>query len=226
MASRANIAIDIDRRCLRAVQAEREGRRIEVKRMIVEPVPETVDGDDPDALGAWMRGRLEAARIPRERATFAITREDVALKRMAMPTTDETELPEMTRLALRRELPFDADGAVIDFVSLERRERTTVVMAAAVPREVLEFTRRVARAAGFGVERVSLRTMGSASLLGGMPRPEAGGTLAVDVTSHRVEFSVIVDGQVRFSRACDLPENTEPAGLADARRIGRWLEGR
>ena len=215
MAQRS-IAIDIDRRVLRAVEADRDGRALRVRRLAIEPVPGNLDADDPQALGTWMRRRLEAAHFPRDRATLAIARGHVALKRMALPTTSDAELPAMTSLALRRELPFDASGAVIDYVCLDRGEHSTTVLAAAVPHEVLEFARRLAKAAGLGVERISLRTMGSAALLGGLPHPDGGGTLAVDIAAHRVEFSVIADGAIRFSRAGDLPEISDPVELADA----------
>ena len=93
MPGRGTISIDLDRHCLRAVEVARNGRSIKVNRMVVEPVPDDLKRDDPEVLGAWIGGRLKAARFPRDRATLAIAREHVALKRMAMPiTTSGTSL--------------------------------------------------------------------------------------------------------------------------------------
>jgi hypothetical protein len=140
----------------------------------------------------------------------------VVLKRVRLPTVDARELPEMTRLALQRDLPFDADSAVIDFVRVERGAGSTTVQAAAVPQAALAAARQAARSAGLGVERISLRGTGCAALLGSFDAGGQGGVLAVDIIGERVEFSVVVDGAVRFSRAGELPPADDPAQIADA----------
>lgn len=223
--SRQTIAIDFGRRRLRAVLAGRSGAGLSVRKVVTEPVPHDVVRDDAAAMGAWAAGALVRAGIPRGSATVAIPREHVAMKRLNLPTGDERELPAMTRLAVRRDLPFDAEDAVIDYMVLERGENSTAVLAVAVARPVLEFARSLARHAGLEIERVSLRAMGAAALVGSLgpgnalgngAASEAGGVLAVDIMAERVEFSVIVGGRVRFSRAGDLPAVDDPAELAEA----------
>ena len=51
-----------------------------------------------------------------------VSREHVAVKRLTLPTIEVQELPEMTRLALHRDLPFDPQEAVIDFVATGRAQ--------------------------------------------------------------------------------------------------------
>jgi hypothetical protein len=170
MGARNAIAIDLGPRRLRAILAKRtdgarSGAILQIKRALVEDFPSGLSIDDPIAVGHWIRNRLHAAGFPKGSATIAIGREHVGLKRITLPTVDEAELADMTRLALQRELPFDADSAIIDFVPVERGPASTTVLAVAVPQPVIEHARIVARAAGFGIERISLRTMGAAALL-------------------------------------------------------------
>ncbi|MCH7846976.1 MAG: pilus assembly protein PilM [Planctomycetes bacterium] len=216
MPARNVIAIDIGRRRLRALLAARGRSKLVVKRVLVEPVPESLDTQDAQAVGAWVGQCLREAGFPKAKATIAISRERVGLKRITLPTVDDDELPPMTRLALGRDLPFDADTAVIDFVTLERDETSTTVLAVAIPGTVLAFEKEIAAAAGLGIERISLRSMGSAALLGSLNAPPGDGALAVDITGEGVEFTVVLDGMIRFARAADLPPLGDDTGTANA----------
>ncbi len=216
MPARDVIAIDIGRRRLRALLAARGRSKLVVKRVLAEPVPESLDTQDAQAVGAWVGQCLGDAGFPKAEATIAISRERVGLKRITLPTVDDDELPPMTRLALGRDLPFDADTAVIDFVTLERDETSTTVLAVAIPETVLAFEKEIAAAAGLGIERISLRSMGSAALLGSLNAPPGNGALAVDITGEGVEFTVVLDGMIRFARAADLPPLGDDTGTAQA----------
>ncbi len=216
MPARNVIAIDIGRRRLRALLAARGRRNLAVRRVLVEPVPENLNTQDAQAVGAWVGQCLRSAGFPKGKATIAISRERVGLKRITLPTVADDELPQMTRLALGRDLPFDADTAVIDFVTLERDDTSTTVLAVAIPETVLAFEKEIAAAAGLGIERISLRSMGSAALLGSLNAPPGDGALAVDITGEGVEFTVVLDGMIRFARAADLPPLGDDTGTANA----------
>jgi Tfp pilus assembly PilM family ATPase len=210
------IAIDIGRQRLRAVLADCDRNRVTVRRTLIEPVPDDLDMTDARAVGAGAGQQLGSAGFPKGKSLIAIAREHVVLKRVRLPTIDTRELPEMTRLALSRDLPFDPEDAVIDFVCVERGASSTTVQAVAVPQPALSAARQALRSAGLGVEGISLRGTGCATLLGSFDTGGHGGVLAVDVVGERVEFCVIVDGVVRFSRAGELPPADDPAQIAEA----------
>ncbi|UCD76489.1 MAG: pilus assembly protein PilM [Phycisphaerales bacterium] len=216
MASNHAIAIDIGRRRLRAVLASPQRSTIRIRQVLVEDMPEGLDVGDAEALGGWVGECLRSAGFPRGEAIFALAREHVGLKRMMLPSTDDVELPQMTRLALKRELPFDAENAVIDYVPVEHTEAGTTVLAVAVPEEVLERTRRVAAAAGLEIGRISLRAMGSAALLRSLGSDPAETVLAVDITGESVEFCIVSGGIVRFSRAAEASGLTETGAIAES----------
>ena len=217
MAGRRVIAIDIGRRRLRAIEADVDRDRLKVRRVLVEPLPPAMDADDPQTLGTWVGQTLRHADLATTHATVAISREHVVLKRLTLPSIDDHELPDMTRLALQRDLPFEPDTAVIDFACLSRTATATTIIAAAAPDTVLATVRDAAGAAGITVERMSLRTLGTAALVAtNVTEGALGGVLAVDISGDRVEFSVIVDGSIRFSRAGELPPGDDPQAIAAA----------
>jgi len=219
MASRNVIAIDIGRRRLQAVCAQRTGRRganVEVTRTLQQPLPDDLDSTDAEALGRWVKTQLKAARFPRGRATIAIAREHVGVKRLTLPTSEEDELPQMTRLTMQRDLPFDAEQAVIDFVPVKHTETNTTVVAVAAPNTVLQSTQQAARRAGLSVGRIALRSFGSSALLNTLDGEKRDNVLSIDITDDAVEFCVLLDGAVRFSRAAELPDTDDVSVIADA----------
>ena len=75
----------------------------------------------------------------------------VVLQRLTLPAIDDPELPDMSRLALLRELPFEPGSAVIDFACISRTATATTVIAAAAPDTVLATVRDAAATAGITV---------------------------------------------------------------------------
>ncbi|MCZ6835450.1 MAG: hypothetical protein O7G85_06720, partial [Planctomycetota bacterium] len=118
-----------------------------MRKTLSERIPDDLDVDDASALGAWLGRRLHQAGMPLDSAILALPREFVALKRLTLPTASDVELPEMAKLAMQRELPFDPETAVIDFAPVTRGVSSTTVIVVAVPREVLDHAQRLAKAA-------------------------------------------------------------------------------
>jgi hypothetical protein len=216
MGLRSTIALGVSRRWLCAVQGSARQGRLVIRRTLVEPVPKTLARDEPETLGRWVGQQLRASGFPRGRVVLALAREQLGLKRMAVPTTDPRELPDMTRLAMQRELPFDPSTAIIDFLPVEQGAGATTVVALAVPEPVIEAARRMLKAAGLVLDRISLRAMGVATLVGTAPAWSGRRELAIDVTGDGLEFCVVENGGLRFSRAADFTDGEEPDALAGA----------
>jgi len=214
LGSRA-VAVELGRKRLCALQAGFRRDGVVVRRTLVEPIPADLSRTDPEALGAWLSKTLNAAGMSTTRAVGALSRDEVILKRLTLPTTENAELPDMTRLAVSRDLPFDAEQAVIDFVPLEKTESSTSVLALAMPRGELEAAQKVFAAAGIEASRVSLRAMGAAALVASVPGLKREPTLLIDITGERIEFSIVMGGTIRFSRAADLPNGGEEELLTE-----------
>jgi len=210
------MAIEMGRRRLRAVLARRHRNVLRVERVLSEEIRRTSTRVNPAALGEWIRQQLRAARFPRGRAIVALAREHVGLKRFSLPSTDANELPNMTRLALQRDLPFADEKAVIDFVPVSRTETTTTVLAVAVPERICDHAMRTMKAAGIRVERLTLRAMGCAAVLRSLASEHKQSVLALDVSGDGVEFCVLENDQIRLSRAAELPQQPDPVAISDA----------
>ena len=113
MAGQSEIVIELGRRRLIVIYAGWEKDRLVVRRTISVDLPSDMDKDDPEEVGRWIGATLSEANIPRNRVIVALSRQRVALNRLALPTVDTVELPQMTRLAMQSELPFGPERAVI-----------------------------------------------------------------------------------------------------------------
>ena len=218
MPARSHIAIAIGLHQLTAVHATERKGQLCIQRTLAEPRPDSIDPADAEATGSWVAHVLEQAGIPRGKATIVLGREHVVLKRLTLPTVVESELPEMTRLTMLRDLPFDADGAVMDYLPTGDDGTRTNVIAVAAPKPAIDAVRQVIDVAGWKVQRIALRSMGMVSLLRTLEAPDRC-RLVVEVSRGNVDFSVVVDGEVQFSRATNLSLNLDdPNELADALR--------
>ncbi len=208
MAARRELVLDLGRRQLRALEADRDRRLLRVRRTLSQDYPDWLDTSDTETLGQWVAEQLADAGVPRGQVTFALSRERVVLKRLTLPTVDEDELPEMTRLTMQRDLPFSSEGAVIDYIAVDSTETHTTVLAAALPEDALQHTREVAHAAGLKIARITLRGMGAAALLQALDAEGTAAGLVLDVTTEAVEFVLVTDGAVRITRAAEIPQSS------------------
>jgi Tfp pilus assembly PilM family ATPase len=232
LSTRHAMAVDFGRRQLRAiwVGASRTRGGLKIRRALVEEVPRALSVDDPAAIGAWAGERLKAAGFPRGHAVILIGREHIVMKRLTLPTIEVAELPDMVRLAMSRELPFDLASAVVDFLPLESSGTSTTVLAVATSQAVIAHQRALAQAAGLSVGRIALRTLGVAALAesardgswalnlldrsDSVASPEC--TLLIDVRSENIELTVVRRNVIDFSRAAEVPEPQDKLAIAEA----------
>lgn len=235
MTTRHTIAIDFVRGRLRvlyaSVYSSVRGSSVAIERAHVAVAPSQLELDDSEAVGAWIADQIDEAGISRARATYAIAREDVVLKRFSLPTTDVYELPGMVRLSMRKDLPFDPETAIIDYIVVHESDNRSTVLAVAVPESVISTVGAIAKAAGLKLDRIALRSMGTVSLLASLQKDagESGGWLGVDITGDGVELVVIDDGSPTFSRAAevahaDVHQEFANAVVTEARRS--WMSYR
>jgi len=214
--STPTLAIDLGRRRLQAMLVRPKGSSgVEIVAAVEAMLPESVDADDTDAVGAWVAATLAEAGIPRRPAVVALPREQVGLKTMNFPSIDQDELPGMVRIATQRELPMDGGEPAIDFIPLRREGNTSTLLVAAAPARTMKWVRSVMRAAGISIARISVRTLGVGALVHLEGRTEP--TLVLDLTGEGLELALITAGDVRFSRGVTIP--SKPGEPPDAEAV-------
>lgn len=112
--ARERTYIDLDAGRLVAASIVVEGSRARVRAIDVSA---TTDVSEAEAVGRWLRDRLDAAKIGRSGVTHVVPRGEVVLKSLTLPpgAADEAELAAMVRLQLSRQLTMSVDGTAIDF---------------------------------------------------------------------------------------------------------------
>ena len=219
------VAVELGSARLRAIAAVPARHGIQVVRTLVSDVPADLDRSSDEAVGRWIGESLRQAGFRRDKCMVALPREDAVLKRLTHPTSDRHELPDMTRLAMERDLPFPSEDAIIDFVVLESGENSTTVLAAALPGETLARTRRIMGEAGLSVQGVSLRACGAATIAEAVGDRDSD-VIAIDlIPGDGIEFTFARSGTVRFSRAARIQDSNEDemvsAAIREAQRT--WL---
>lgn len=220
------VAIELGRRRVCAVAGRRSGDGLIVDRVVSAAIPSAVDRDDPAAIGAFLAEKLTEAEFPRGPVVAVVGRDAVAVKRLELPTTAAHELPEMVRLAMRRELPMEG-AATIDFLADGSRDGASSVLSVAAPDAAVAALVVSIESAGRRVDRVALRTLGAAGLAEARP---AGPSLVLDIGAESMDFTVVDDGRIAFSRGAGLRGDIDSAAavadaaIAEAKRT--WLSYR
>lgn len=215
-------ALDIDGPMLRLVQADVRGDRPVITR--VDAVPLNVsaeDRSDAESLGSAVRKALESARIKPGFVVMGVPRAQVILRTLSLPASDDlAELAAMVHLQIGKDLPFRKDDAVIDF--RVRRQPTAApppaatsdvapAESAAVPkvealvavaqREVVQFHRQVAAAAGLKLVGLGLHSYANARCLEACRVAEGSEAVAlVSLRPGEVIVDVISERSLLFSR--------------------------
>ncbi len=205
MARKIHLAVDIGRRAVRVARI-RPGRRTALAATLFETIPPEMDAADPVAVGSMLGRAMARAGIDPGPAVFALDRSITSFKRLTLPTDDPDELPDMVRLAVERELPIDAEDAVIDFSIIDRGADGFVVETVAVPRREIQRIERIAEAAGLRVARIAPRCHGAMRLADPV-QP----TLVLDVTGEGFELGLVEQGRLRWSRGVSI-DGANPAG--------------
>jgi hypothetical protein len=210
---KTQLAIDLGHRHLRAVEASVERGRVAVVRTLDVAIPADVAHDDHAARGAFVASALKAAGMGGGRATWTVFRERAAVKRLALPAADASDLPGMVRLAMQRESAVQPD-AVIDFVAAADGG----AWAVAVPPADVAAVRAVAESARIGIDRLTLRTFGTVALAGKMAGEGGGAVAALDLSLDGLELVVAGADGLRATRGVAVPDDDTQHAVTEARR--------
>ena len=173
-------ALDIDGPTLRIVQADIRGDDAIVTRVSAAPLSVTAeDRADAELLGKAAREALDSAKVKAGAVVMGVPRAQVILRTLTLPASDNLgELASMVHLQIGKDLPFRKDDAVIDFRvrALAQEAPPTAnengeaepdapkveVLVAVAQREVVDFYRSVAGAAGLKLAGLGLHSYANA----------------------------------------------------------------
>jgi Tfp pilus assembly PilM family ATPase len=235
-------ALDVDGSILRVVQAGTRANRPAVTRVDAAPLdlPPDADRQNPEVLGKAIRATLDSLRLKPALVVMGVPRAQVVLRTLSLPVVEDfRELASMVHLQVAKDLPFRMDDAVIDFrvrpqgpkaatgVEPARPESADTPDAVPAPaprlealvavakRDVVDFYRQVAAAAGVKLAALGLLSYGNARCLEACRvADDDQGVALVSLRPDEVNIDVIVRQSLRFSRGAAVKpgaSDNEPA---------------
>ena len=228
-------AIDLDSKMLSVVQSVRRGSRAAVTRIVTEPLPtgdDRLDMDDPAAVGRWVRTALRRIKVRPVNVVMSVPRAKVILKPLILPQVADTrELASMVYYQLTKDLPFDAEDAIVDFTLESHYDPTAPfgsgeenppenvegvtepsssddrldVLATVVETAVVDDYRRLAETAGFSLRALGLRSYANARCVRLCEGIEPNRAVAVVLLRpDEVVIEVLIGDFLKFSRAASI----------------------
>jgi type IV pilus assembly protein PilM len=204
--SRRVLCLDWDKRAVRLVVARVGAGEMELEDAHAHRIPNNVDPEDPQAIGAMIAQLLRRHRIKFSRVIVDVPRDKAVINRLTVPPTPRNELAAAVRFQAMRELPFPIDEARIDYVVTARNDEglATEVLLAAVRLENLDRLRATCEAAGLTPARIGLRPYANMVAVMHLPAMLDRRVLLVDVGPTMTEIDVVCGNVLAFSRAANV----------------------
>lgn len=230
-------ALEVEGTILRVVSATPRGSRLMISRIAAERLElvENADRSNPAVMGAAIAKALERLRIKPGAVVMGVPRASVVLRTLTLPLmTDVREMASMVHFQMGKDLPFRLDEAVIDFkvrrelpasaVEEPSAEKTTnteppapaaapkmLVLVVAMKREVVEFYRSTAAAAGLNLVGLGLVSHANARCLAACRVREGKEVIALVSLRHdEVGIDIVGEDGLVFSRGMTIQPRTEP----------------
>jgi len=223
--TRKVLCLDWDKRSLRIVVARIGKARISLEDAHSHRLPNTVDADDPEAMGGFIRQMLRRHRLHMRSVVVDVARERAVINRLRLPPTPDGDLAAAVRFQAMKELPFPLDTAAVDFVVMTRDEngQATEVLLAAVTKETLDRVRLTCEAAGLTPARIGLRPYANlVSVQKQIQGTEDRRVLFVDTGPGATEIDVFCEGTLSFARSANVNVPL-PIGDAGSREDSRVI---
>ena len=125
-----------------------------VKKYAVLDMPEKLVSEgrivSSETMGEYLRGALKEKGIHASKAAYVFSGERVYIRPVTMPMMNEEQLLYNLPYEFRDYITEELKDFVFDYgmISVNEEERTMDVMAAAIPRQLLDDTRAILRKAG------------------------------------------------------------------------------
>lgn len=239
-------ALEVDGPVLRVVQSVPRGGSASITRVATVSLELAADADrsDPVLMGHAISRALKQLEIRSRSVVMGVPRAQVVLRTLTLPAIrDIRELASMVHFQISRDLPFRLDEAVVDFkvrhqltseaapepaappegagdLKGDRSAPAKIeVLVAAAQREVVEFYRRTADAAGLRLAGLGLLSHANVRCVEACHVADGDQPFAlVSLRPDEVNIDIIVSESLLFSRGAAikiLPE-TPPATSTEA----------
>jgi Type IV pilus assembly protein PilM len=189
------LAVDVSGDCVRAALADRTYKSFELLA-VYEQDRTAGESDVSNALR-----RVMGAAGNCDVVISSLPGEYVAKRLLALPFTDRRRLQQVVAFALEEHLPFAVDDAVVAFARVGQEATNTLVIAAAVRRDIVREHLELLERAGLDPKVVTLSALALAGMLARSRNGNAGAHLVIDIESACTSMVLVdSDGTPRAMR--------------------------
>jgi type IV pilus assembly protein PilM len=202
----ASLGVDIGSAAIKAVEARRGSRGIELVRYGIAPTPPgaVVEGGivDGRAVAGALAALLRTAGIRRREAVVSVAGPNVLSRILRLPPIPHEEVKQAIRWEAERHLPFPVEEAVLDAQVVgevtEDGQRQLEVLLAAAPEAMAMSCVQVLEEAGVRAAAVELSALAMVRVLTLRPLP---GTVAmVNLGASTTEVAIVRGGVPQVTR--------------------------
>ncbi|CRX37541.1 hypothetical protein [Estrella lausannensis] len=149
--------IEVSKTTLSFAEVVKKGGRIKLSSIKTLPIAE-VEGDEVLSVSEMGKDLINKAEA--NMAVFGVEATDCLVRQLQVPLKKDSEINDALPFQAETLLPFPLEDAVLDWIKVQRDDKTTLLTFAAVKRETAEKT--IEQAKKLGIEPELLSTMGAA----------------------------------------------------------------
>jgi type IV pilus assembly protein PilM len=207
------VGLDIGTYSLKLVEARFENNQLSIDRVLVIPIPDTIDRSNPVSLGKWLSGIWKKENIKTRIVRLTIPRSEVLTTELDLPIGNELETVKMLELQVERDLPVSIDSVNSDyFVMLKTELGDQKIMVVSARKELIEFYQNTVKQAGLHLDRIELSSL-SLNRSIQYKNPAIDSWFVVNIGYSMMELMVIDKKNVTYSRSASFGIKT----LSDSR---------
>lgn len=215
-----SVGLEIGDGYLRAVEADGGPGGASIRKFVQAPVSPREGQSAEDALVEAIDGLFRQHSLPRGNVCISIDSTEAVIREISMPVTADDQLRKTVKFQFEHHVHNKSvDDLIVDFYKIDKRDKTTLILAAGVPKAVIEHRLELCQRARIDPTVIDLDLFalfnganGAGAFEG---RPAA---LLVQLHARFAKLLAVDDGRLRFVRNIRLSMGgTRPIGApADA----------
>ncbi len=203
-----SIGLEIGDGFLRAVEVEGGAKGASIRKFVQAPVVMQEGRTAEDALVEAIDGLFREHSLSRGNVVLSIESTEATLRELSMPITVDEQLKKTVKFEFEHHVHSKSvEDMIVDFYRIEKREKTTQVLAAGVPKPVIQHRLEIAARCGIDPAIIDLDlfslfngAVGSGVFEG---KPAA---LHVHLEPKYAKLLAVDEGRLRFVRTIRLSQ--------------------
>lgn len=208
-----SVGLEIGDGFLRAVEVDGGPKGANIRKFVQVPVTltegHTAEEDLVEAIDAMFREHS----LPRGNVSISIDSTEAVLRELSMPVTSDDQLRKTVKFEFEHHVHNKSvDDMIVDFYKIDKRDKSTLVLAAGIPKPVIEHRLEMCRRARIDPVCVDLDLFAlfngaaGASAFEGKPA-----VLLIQLHPRFTKLLAVDEGRLRFVRNIRVTQATRAA---------------